>query len=62
MFDGEIELVLHLVEYVTRHTDAAGLSKALEPRRHVYPVAVDVVVLNDDVPNVDADDPSRPYP
>jgi len=55
MFDGEIELVLHLIENIARHTDATGLSQGLEPRSHVHPVPVDVVVLNDDVANVDAD-------
>jgi len=61
MLDGEIELVLDLVENVTSHTDATRLSQALEPRGHVDPVAVDVVVLDDDVANVDADSIDDPF-
>src|SRR5262249_17733177 len=38
-----------------RDADPAGLGEALEPRRHVHAVAVDVVALGDDVPDIDPD-------
>jgi len=38
-----------------RHTNPARLGKRLQPRRDIDPVAVDVVVLDNDVTEIDAD-------
>jgi len=55
-----IDLAAHLAERVFRDTDAAGLGDALEPRRDIDAVTVDVSVLDDDVAEVDADPEGDP--
>ena len=49
------ELVLHLVVNDTRHHDAAGLGQGLKPRRYIHAVDVNVVAIDNDVANVEAD-------
>jgi hypothetical protein len=51
----EVELRLDLIVDVARDADTARLGEALEARRDVDAVAVDVVVLDDHVAEVDAD-------
>ena len=49
------DLVLDLVVDIARDADAAGLGQLLQSRGNVHAVAIDVVVLDDDVADVDAD-------
>ena len=56
----DIELVADMVVHRPRHADAAGLGQGFEPRRDVDPVAVDVVVVDDDVAEIDADAELQP--
>ena len=52
----------NLIAHRARDTDAAGVGDHFEARRHVDAVAKDVVVLDDDVAQIDADaelDPPR---
>jgi hypothetical protein len=61
VFEREIQLGLHLVEDAPRQADAAGLAQPLQARRHVHPIAEDIVALDDDVADVEAyavDDPA----
>src|SRR5262245_4484391 len=51
----EAEFVLHLVVNHTRHHDAAGLGQGLKARRNIHAVAVNVVAIDNDVANVEAD-------
>ena len=51
----ETELVLHLVVYNTRNHNAARIGKRFQPRRHVNAVAVNVVTIDDDIANINAD-------
>src|SRR5205823_12280601 len=55
ILEDAIEPVPHLVVHDRRHTDAAGLGHALQPRRDVDAVAVDVAVLDNDVARLDPD-------
>jgi hypothetical protein len=43
-----------LMDYV-RNTDAAGLRNALKARRDIDAIAKDIVAIDDDVADVDAD-------
>jgi hypothetical protein len=49
------QLVLHVIADGARDQDAARLCKRLEPGRDVDAVAVDVLALDDDVAEIDAD-------
>src|SRR5690242_10324611 len=51
----ETELILDLIVYYTRNHDAAGIGKAFQPRRHVDAVAENVVTIDDDIADIDAD-------
>ena len=51
----QLELVADLVAHDRRTGDAAGARQALQSRRHVDAVAVEVVALDDDVAEIDAD-------
>ena len=53
VLEGELDLVGHLVVRATRDEHAACVADALEPRRDVDPVAVQVVALHDHVAEVD---------
>src|SRR5205823_14800156 len=55
ILEDAIEPVPHLVVHDRRHTDPAGLGHALQPRRDVDAVAVDVAVLDNDVARIDPD-------
>jgi hypothetical protein len=56
----DVELVPDLAVGVPRDADSAGLSQRLQSRRHVDPVAVEIVVLDDHVADVDADPEGDP--
>src|SRR5713101_4686168 len=49
------ELVADLVAHDPRDADPARLGQRLQPRRNVDAIAVDVVILADDVAEIDAD-------
>jgi hypothetical protein len=51
----EAGLAPHLIEYLGRDADAAGLGDALQARRDVDGVAIEIVAFHDDVADVDAD-------
>ncbi len=53
--EAHVELAVHQAGDLAGDADAAGLGQALQPRGHVDPVAVDVVAVDDDVADVDAD-------
>ena len=55
MLEVEVQLALDLVVDVARDADPAGLGQALQTGGDVHAVAVDVVALDDDVADVDAD-------
>ena len=50
-----VDLAAHLPVGIVRHADAAGLGDAFKPRGDIHAVAEDVVVLDDDVADMDAD-------
>ena len=51
----DVEPVADLIAHRRGDADAARLGQRLEPRRDVHAVAEDVVVLDDDVAEIDAD-------
>ena len=53
VFEGKVELVANLVANNPADTDPARLSQCLETRRDVYPVSVNVPLIDDDVAKVD---------
>ena len=55
VLEPEVELVHGVVEGGARDADAAGFGKGLEPGRDVDAVAVEIVALDDDVAEIDAD-------
>jgi hypothetical protein len=55
IIEGEVELVADMVVHRPRHADPAGLGQGFEAGGDVDAVAVDVVVVADDVAEIDAD-------
>jgi hypothetical protein len=55
VLEGNLKAACGILLNAPRDADTARLGQAFEPRGHVYPVAQDVAVLDDDVPLVDAD-------
>ena len=55
ILEGEVEPVADIVAHRAGHGDAARPGDALDARRDVDAVAIDVVVLEDDVAEMDAD-------
>ena len=55
VLEGEVEFVAHLVANGLRDADAAGLGEPFQAGRDVHPVAVDIVAVDDDVAEIDAD-------
>ena len=51
----DIHLVHRLIECRAGDANTSGLGHRLQARGNVYPVAIDVVSLNDDVAEIDAD-------
>src|SRR6516225_4207463 len=55
VLEGDCELVAHLISYNSADADAARFSQGLETRRDVDTVAKDVVLVDHDVAEIDAD-------
>ena len=55
VLEAEIELVAHLVAHDAADIDPAGVGQRLDARGDVDAVAVDVVAVDDDVADIDAD-------
>src|SRR6516164_10245562 len=55
VLEGDGELVAHLISYHPADADAAWFRQAFKARCDVDPVAEDVVVVDDDVAEIDAD-------
>src|SRR5438874_12152893 len=53
--EGEVELVAHLIAHDAADADAARLGQSFEARGDVDAVAIDVVVVADDVADIYAD-------
>ncbi len=58
-----VDFAFDVIENGAGNADAAGIGKRLQAGGHVDPVAVDVRVLDDDVPEVDPDsEPEALFP
>ena len=57
---GERQLLVHVLIGGLRDAHPAGLGQALQARREVDPVAVEVIALDDDVAEIDADPQLHP--
>ena len=55
VFKGEIEPIAEVVAHRARDGDAAGRRDALQPGGHIDAVAENVVALDDDIADIDAD-------
>ncbi len=55
IFETEAELVAHLIMDDARNHDSAGFGERLQPRCHVDAVAKDVVTVDDNIADIDAD-------
>ena len=55
VLEGDIDLAANLPVGVVGDADAAGLSDSFKPRGNVDAVAENVVVIDDDVADMDAD-------
>ena len=55
VLETEAELVAHLVVYDARHQDAARIGQGFQPCRHIDAIAKDVITINNDIANVNAD-------
>ena len=55
ILEGDIELVAHLVTHDPADADPAWIGQRFEPRRDIDAVAVDVVLVDDDIADVDPD-------
>jgi hypothetical protein len=49
------ELVADLIAHHSRDADASRFSQALQPGRHVHPIAENIAALGDDVAKIDSD-------
>src|SRR5262245_65799927 len=49
------ELVLNLIMYDTRDHDAARIGECFQPGCHINAIAINVVTINDDIADIDAD-------
>src|SRR4029453_3348653 len=54
VLEAEAELVAHLIVNVARNADSTRLGKRLQPCRHVDAVAINIVVVADDVADIDS--------
>jgi hypothetical protein len=50
----ERQLVTDMIANGPRYAHSAGFRQIFKPCRHVHAVAVDVIILDDDVPNIDS--------
>ena len=53
--DFDRDLVAHLVRSTARYVNAAGVRQRLDPGGDIHAVAIDVVAIDDDVADIDAD-------
>src|SRR5260370_28443928 len=58
--EADRQFVAHLIADRARDANPARLAKALQARGHIDPVAEDVVRLDDDVADIDADAKNEP--
>src|SRR5262245_8244384 len=49
------ELVLNLIMYDTRDHDAPRIGECFQPGCHINAIAINVVTINDDIADIDAD-------
>src|SRR6516162_762325 len=62
IFEPEIKLVAHLIPHDPTDTNPARLGQRLQARGHVDTVVENVALVDDEVPNVDADaEPDPPF-
>ena len=52
--DFDRDLVAHLVRGTARYVDAAGVRQRLDPGGNIHAVTIDVVAIDDDVTDIDA--------
>ena len=52
--DFDRDLVAHLLRSTARYVDAAGVRQRLDPGGDIHPVTIDVVALDDNVTDIDA--------
>jgi hypothetical protein len=55
IFEGQIQLVAHLIVHHSAHTDPIGFGEGFEPCRNVDAIAENIVAVDNNVPEVDAD-------
>src|SRR4029453_9015918 len=55
ILEGQIQLVAHLIVHDLAYADPAGFGEAFEPCRNVDAIAVNIVAVDDDVAEVDAE-------
>src|SRR2546423_6679296 len=55
ILESKAELVANLIVNVARDANSPRLGKRFEPGGHVDAIAVDIVLVADDVPDIDAD-------
>ena len=54
VLETEAELVAYLIVDIARNADATRLGERFQPRRHVDAVAINIVVVTDDVADIDS--------
>ena len=55
ILERKVELARYVLPHPRRHTNAAWIGQAFEPRRNIYPVAENIPVLYNDIALVNAD-------
>src|SRR6516164_6004325 len=55
ILEGEVELVAHLITHHPADADPARLGQRFQPRRDIDAVAINIVVVEDDVAEIDPD-------
>ena len=55
VLEAEAQLVAHLIVDIARNQDAARLGECFQPRCHIDAIAVNIILIADDVADVDAD-------
>ena len=54
ILETEAELVAHLIVNVARNVDSTRIGERLQPRRHVDAVAINIIVVADDIADIDS--------
>ena len=55
ILEAEAQLVAYLIVDIARNQDAARVGECFQPRGHIDAIAVDIILIADDVADVDAD-------